>query len=81
MGHIEVKLLGNLKYYTEGEKKVHRLELDENEEISLEKVIEELKLPRDEINLILVNEEACELSSKIKKGDRVKILPVIAGGI
>ncbi|SDM02874.1 MoaD/ThiS family protein [Halarsenatibacter silvermanii] len=81
MARIEVKLLGNLKYYPEEKNKMQIIESEESDEIILNEVIEELNIPEDEINLILVNGREKSPNSKVEEGDSIKILPVVSGGI
>ncbi len=81
MARIEVKLLGNLKYYPEEKSKMQIIESEESDEIILNEVIEELNIPEDEINLILVNGREKSLDSKVEEGDSIKILPVVSGGV
>ncbi len=43
-------------------------------------IVEELRLPRDEIGVLLVNSRHAELDREIAEGDVVAIFPQVGGG-
>lgn len=47
---------------------------------SAEDVLNILKLPKQEIRLIVINGKAAKKETELKEGDKVEFFPIICGG-
>jgi sulfur-carrier protein len=80
MAQVEVRLFANLqKFFPEvrnGESMLVTLE----DAATLDELITYLNIPREKINMIIVNGKHEKEDYILKQGDRVGIFPLIAGG-
>ncbi|UNC91012.1 MoaD/ThiS family protein [Candidatus Contubernalis alkaliaceticus] len=72
---ITVKLFATLR---EGRFKVSSLEVEA--ETPLAQVADQLKIPREELALILVNGRDASLDHVMKEGDTLSLFPPVGGG-
>jgi len=47
---------------------------------SIEKLIEELEIPKDQVKLVFSNGVRCNLGTLVKAGDRIGVFPPVGGG-
>lgn len=78
---VEIKLFGSFRAYhpEENSSQSFFLTLSE-EENSVEDVINKIKLPKDEVKIIFVNNVKVTMEKRLKDGDVLGIFPPIAGG-
>jgi len=75
---VIVQLKGNLQWY---EKEKRREIVMEEQDLTPEKIIDQLNIPRNQIQLILVNDtRIIDDKLVLNENDVVKIIPVIEGG-
>jgi len=77
---VEVRLFASLeKYYPDlgiGE----ALNITPDDEAKLGDLLDELKVPKEEIVIVMVNGKREEEDYLLQDGDRIGIFPLIAGG-
>lgn len=74
---ITVKIYASLRKHTDGEGTIE-LELQKNSEV--EDILEMLRIPDDEVKIIMINGKRSQTNMVLRDGDRVAIFPPIAGG-
>jgi molybdopterin converting factor small subunit len=77
---VTVKLYATLSRYRQGERAGTPYEMELPEEATLQKLIEQLKIPIEETRITFVNGIIQEPDWKLKDGDEVGIFPPIGGG-
>jgi len=77
---VEVRLYATLTKYHSDLRSGEPLAMALNDKAKLGNLLDELKLPREEIKTIFVNGRWEEESYLLRDGDRIGILPPIAGG-
>ena len=80
MNKIEVRLFASLRKYNAkpGDKEAMIIELDDK--TSLGSLLGRLKIPPEEVTVIMVNGKREKESYSLRDGDRVGIFPLIGGG-
>ena len=80
MNKVEVRLFASLRKYhpNSGDSKAFTLEL--NDETKLGDLVTKLKIPRQEIGILMVNGKWQKESYLLRNEDRVGIFPLIGGG-
>jgi sulfur-carrier protein len=73
---IEIKLYATLLPFTPANASCYPIESG----ISIAKLIEELKIPKDQVKLVFSNGVKCDLKTPIKAGDRIGVFPPVGGG-
>ena len=73
---IEIKLYATLLPYAPANASCYPIESG----ISIEKLIEELKIPKDQVKLVFSNGVRCNLGTMVKAGDRIGVFPPVGGG-
>jgi molybdopterin converting factor small subunit len=73
---IEIRCFATLQSYTPPNAERYPVEVG----TSIEKIIETLSIPRDQIKLIFSNGVRCDWSTTVQDGDRIGIFPPIGGG-
>jgi molybdopterin converting factor small subunit len=73
---IEIKLYATLLSYAPANASCYPIESD----TSIEKLIEELKIPKDQVKLVFSNGVKCDLGTLIQDGDRIGVFPPVGGG-
>jgi len=77
---VTVKLYATLSRYRQGERAGTPYEMELPEEATLQKLIEQLKIPIEETRITFVNGIIQEPDWKLKDGDEVGLFPPIGGG-
>ena len=80
MTTVEVRLYANLQKYFPNLKNGEAKPLTLQDGANLGDLITLLKVPRDKINMVIVNAKHQTEDYILKPGDRVGIFPLIAGG-
>ena len=80
MIEIELRLYGNLRRFLIGKKigEAHSMQLEEDS--TVEDVMTSLKIPHDDIKIIIINGRPKKIEDTLSNNDRVAIFPAIAGG-
>lgn len=77
---IRVKPHSYLNVYLSGEQARRILELGFPEPPTVARVVEYLKLPREEVLLITINKRKVSWETRVHPGDLVELYPTIGGG-
>ncbi len=80
MNTVEVRLFATLrKYHTNpGNSEAMVVELDDK--VQLGNLLDKLKVPKEEVTVIMVNGKREKESYLLQEGDRIGIFPLIGGG-
>ena len=80
MNKVEVRLFASLRKYhpNSGDSDAFALELDDK--ANLGELVNQLKIPRQEIGVLMINGSWQKESYLLKDGDRIGIFPLIGGG-
>lgn len=80
MNKVEVRLFASLRKYhpSAGDSDAFNLDLDAQAELG--DLVTELKIPRQEIGVLMVNGKWQKENYTLKDGDRIGIFPLIGGG-
>ncbi len=80
MNEINVTIIfkGHLMWYSEGKKKTHNITIDKD--LKIIDVIKKLKVPIEQINIVLKNHEKVDVNTVMNEGDQIEVVPIIAGG-
>ena len=73
---IELKLYATLQCFAPADADRFPIEAGS----SVERIIETLQIPKDQIKLMFCNGVKCGLGTLLKEGDRVGIFPPVGGG-
>lgn len=71
-------LRGNLMWYPDEKKKVYDIAINKN--LRIIDVIDKLKIPAEQINLVLKNGQKANVNTLMNEGDQIEIIPIIVGG-
>ena len=80
MIRVEVRLYASLQKYRPGLGIGEPLVIALDDEAKLGNLLDELKVPKEEIAIVMVNGKQEEESYLLRDGDRIGIFPPIAGG-
>lgn len=61
------------------DKKYHSIEIEEGTTVA-DLLFAQLKVPIDEVGLVVINGEVTRKDKRLKDGDRLTIIPVVSGG-
>ena len=80
MNTVEVRLYASLRKYhpNPGSSEAFFIELDEK--VKLGDLLDKLKIPREELGILMVNGKWEKESYLLQDGDRIGIFPLIGGG-
>ena len=80
MNKVEVRLFASLRKYhpNSGDSEAFTLEL--NDKTKLGDLVNKLKIPRQEIGILMVNGKWQKESRLLRDEDRIGIFPLIGGG-
>jgi len=80
MNKVEIRLFASLRKYhpSSGDSEAFTMELDDK--ANLGDLINQFKIPRQEIGVLMVNGKWQKESYLLKDGDRIGIFPLIGGG-
>lgn len=73
---IELKLFATLQPYAPPNAPCYPVESG----TSIEKIVEALNIPKDQVKLIFSNGVRCDGSTIVQDGDRIGIFPPLGGG-
>lgn len=65
-------------WYPEDKKKMHNISIGENATIA--EVLKSLRVPLEQINIVLKNGRKAAVDDGMNEGDEIDISPIIAGG-
>ena len=77
---IRVKLFAALAHYFKNSTAGTPFEVDISDSATLADLVNQLKLPHEEVKVFFVNGRARPLDWTLEPGDEVGIFPLIAGG-
>ena len=80
MVRIEVRLYATLRRYCPAPDQENSLLLQVPEDMSLNDLLERLKVPKQEAKILFVNNRSQSIDYVLRDGDRVGIFPQVAGG-
>jgi len=80
MNKVEIRLFASLRKYhpSSGDSEAFTMEL--GDKTSLGNLVDKLKIPRQEIGVLMVNGKWQKENYLLKDGDRIGIFPLIGGG-
>jgi len=77
---VEVRLFASFTKYLPDSAEGQKVNLELNEGTTVRQVLEQLKVPLDEIKLIFINSVHADIDDVLKAGDRMGAFPPVAGG-
>ncbi len=80
MIEVELRLFGSLGRFLKDGQIDEKGLIQVNDGSTIEDIIKNLNIDRDETKIILVNGRPCELDSVLRDDDRVVIFPAVVGG-
>ncbi len=80
MATVEVRLYASLRKYHPDKGSGEALSIALDDKTSLEGLLARLKIPKEEIAVLMVNGNRAEKSYLPRDGDRIGIFPLIGGG-
>jgi molybdopterin converting factor small subunit len=80
MNKVEVRLYASLRRYHSSPGSSEPLAMSLENETSLGDLLDKLKVPRQEIGVLMINGSWQKESYLLQDGDRVGIFPLIGGG-
>lgn len=76
--NVTIILKGHLMWYSCDKKKIYNLNLEKNSKIR--NAIVRLGIPFEIIKLIIKDNEKIDINYTMCDGDKIEILPIVAGG-
>jgi molybdopterin converting factor small subunit len=73
---IELKLYATLQPYQPANAARYAVEAG----TSIEKIVETLNIPTDQVKLLFCNGVKCDLGTLLRDGDRIGLFPPVGGG-
>ncbi len=80
MNKVEVRLYASLRKYHSNPGSSEALVISLDNEAKLGDLLNKLKIPREEIGVLMVNGNWQKESYRLQDGDRIGIFPLIGGG-
>ncbi|OGP65036.1 MAG: hypothetical protein A2170_02865 [Deltaproteobacteria bacterium RBG_13_53_10] len=77
---VRVKLFATLSRYFGDVTAGTPFEIEAPDGATLTDLVNQLKLPREEVNILFVNGRSCSMDWILTHGDEVGIFPLVAGG-
>jgi molybdopterin converting factor small subunit len=77
---IEIRLFANLAQLLPSGSKNKRAKITVKDEITVDELLKELKIPGNVTNVIMVNGTHQNKTTKLNEGDVVSVIPPVAGG-
>lgn len=74
MPRIEIQTYGSLQQELNNASKVSR-ELPVRDELSLSDLLNELNIPQDRVQLVMLNNRPAKMDARVRTGDRVALFP------
>lgn len=80
MNKVEVRLFASLRKYHPGAGDSDPFNMEPDNQAKLGDLVAQLKIPRQEIGVLMVNGRWQKDDYTLKDGDRIGIFPLIGGG-
>jgi len=80
MAAVEVRLYASLRKYHPNKGSSEALGIELDDKTNLENLLDRLKIPKEEVAVLMVNGSRAEKSYLPENGDRIGIFPLIGGG-
>jgi len=80
MNKVEVRLYTSLRKYHPNPGSSEALVIELGEKAKLGNLLNELKIPKEEVAIAMVNGKSEEASYLLQDGDRIGLFPLIGGG-
>ena len=77
---IEIRLFANLAQLLPSGSKNKRAKITVKDEITVDELLKELKIPGNVTNVIMVNGTHQNKMTKLNEGDVVSVIPPVTGG-
>jgi len=77
---IEIRLFANLAQLLPSGSKNKRAKITVKNEITVDELLKELKIPGNVTNVIMVNGTHQNKTTKLNEGDVVSVIPPVTGG-
>lgn len=77
---IEIRLFANLAQLLPSGSKNKRAKITVKDEITVDELLKELKIPGNATNVIMVNGTHQNKTTKLNEGDVVSVIPPVTGG-
>ena len=77
---IEIRLFANLAQLLPSGSKNKRAKITVKDEITVDELLKELKIPGNVTNVIMVNGTHQNKTTKLNEGDVVSVIPPVTGG-
>ena len=80
MNKVEVRLYASLRKYHPNPGNSEALSIEFDDKAKLGNLLDKLKLPREEVNVLMVNGKWEKENYLLQNGDRIGLFPLIGGG-
>lgn len=80
MSTVEVRLFANLRKYYPNPETNEAISIELNDRAQLRDLLDMLRIPRQELGILMVNGKWQKESYLLRDGDRIGIFPLIGGG-
>ncbi len=80
MAAVEVRFYASLRKYHPDKGSSEALSIELGDKTNLENLLDKLKIPKEEIAVLMVNGSRAEKSYLPEDGDRIGLFPLIGGG-
>lgn len=80
MNRVEVRLFASLRKYHPSSADSNPFNMELEDKSNLGDLVNKLKIPRQEIGVLMVNGKWQKETQPLKDGDRIGIFPLIGGG-
>jgi len=80
MNKVEVRLYASLRKYHSNPGSSEALVMELDDKAKLGNLLDKLKIPREEVGVLMVNGKWEKESYLLQDGDRIGIFPLIGGG-
>ncbi len=80
MSKVEIRLYAGLRKYHPNGQSSDAFTLEMGKDAKLADIIDALKIPRQEVSVLMVNGKWEKEDYPLKEGDRVGLFPLIGGG-
>jgi len=80
MAAVEVRFYASLRKYHPNKGSSEALSIELDVKTNLENLLDKLKIPKEEIAVLMVNGNRTEKSYILKDRDRIGLFPLIGGG-
>jgi molybdopterin synthase sulfur carrier subunit len=78
--NIEIRLFANLAKFLPPDSKNKRAKITVKDDITIEELLNELNIPKNTTNVIMLNGVHQKIETKLNDGDVVSVIPPVTGG-